>query len=211
MSLYLLSPTLKEGTIALPMIAFTLLDVILDFKTIDMLMFTSKQAVKSAEILNPSWKELPCLAIGKATAKMIESLGGKVAHQPKDFYGHSLSQDILTHFKDKKILYLRPESISFDSKAFLYKQGIDLEEKIIYKTTCISYTKEAKPPQNAIIIFTSPSTIQCFLENFTWERSYVAIVIGKATQKHLPENAQYRVADVATIDACILKAKVLSV
>jgi len=207
MSIYLLSPTTKEGTISLPMIEFRLLDVLLDFTNIDMLMFTSKQAVKSAEALNKKWKNYPCLAIGKSTAKMITSRGGKVAHQAKDFYAKSLSEDIMKLFKDKTILYLRPESISFDAKAFLHTQGLVLEEKIIYKTTCIPYSYTDKPAKNAMIIFTSPSTIKCFLENFTWDISYVAIVIGKATQKHLPKNALYEVADFPTIEACVLKAQ----
>ena len=206
MSIYLLSPSTKKDTISLPMIAFSLIKVVLNFKGIILLIFPSKQAVKSAEALNPSWKKLPCLAIGNATAKTIEDLGGTVAHKPKEFYAKSLSQEILTHFKDKKILYLRPKTISFDSKSFLQTQGIVLEEKILYKTTCIIYKKEAKPKKNAIIIFTSPSTIQCFLKNFVWDISYTAIVIGKATQKYLPKEAKYEVAEVATIESCVEKA-----
>jgi uroporphyrinogen-III synthase len=203
MSIYLLSPIAQIGTIHLPMIKFKVLDVILDFEAIDILMFTSKQAVKSAETLNPKWKDLPCLAIGKATATMIKSLGGTVIYQPKDFYAQNLAKDIIKKFKDKNILYLRPKSVSFDSKGFLEDAGITLKEKIIYETSCIAYEQSQKPKKDAIIIFTSPSTIKCFLKNFTWESSYHAIVIGKATQKHLPESAKYSVADVARIEACV--------
>lgn len=209
MSIYLLSPTAKETTEALPMIEFRLLALKLVLNDIDILMFTSKQAVKSAEALDPLWKNIPCLAIGKATAKMIESLGGKVLYQPKDFYAKSLNQDILTHFKHQKILYLRPKTISFDSKAFLKKHNINIEEQIIYETSCIVYEQNQKPPNASILIFTSPSTIKCFLKNFSWESSYIAIVIGKATQKYLPKDAEFRVADVPTIEACVLKAKSL--
>ena len=204
--IYLLSPIAKEGCAHLPMIDFSLLDVTLDLNSCDTLMFTSKQAVKSAEALNPEWKNIPCLAIGSATATTIESLGGKVIYQPKSFYGETLSQDIIRLFHDKKILYLRPKEVSFDSKHFLAKAGIILQEKIIYETSCISYEEKDKPAQNAIIIFTSPSTIHCFLKNFTWDESYTAVVIGEATKEHLPENARYEVADTALIDSCIAKA-----
>lgn len=203
---YLLSPLPMEGTIHLPMIRFSLLSSTIDFSKCDTLLFTSKQAVKSAEALNPEWKRYPCLAIGEATAKEIESLGGTVMYRPKSFYAETLSQDIITQFKDKKILYLRPKEVSFDSKAFLAKAGIALKEQIIYETSCISYDKKEKPVQNAIIIFTSPSTIHCFLKNFEWDDSYTAVVIGKATTVHLPTHAHYEVADRPTIDACILKA-----
>jgi len=66
---------------------------------------------------------------------------------------------------------------------------------------------EEKPLKNAIIIFTSPSTIHCFLKNFEWDESYTAVVIGKATKVHLPVDAEYVVADEPLINACIVKAK----
>ena len=204
--IYLLSPLSKEGTIHLPMIRFSLLPSTIDFSRCDTLMFTSKQAVRSAEALNPEWKKYPCLAIGSATAKEIELLGGKVFYQPKSFYGERLSQDIITQFQDKKILYLRPKEVSFDSKNFLSKEGIQIQEQIIYETSCISYEKKEKPGKNAIIIFTSPSTIHCFLKNFEWDESYTAVVIGEATKEHLPTHARYEVADTPIIDACITKA-----
>jgi len=208
--IYLLSPDAKEGCLHLPMISFSIMEEILTFERYELLMFTSKQAVISAEKLNPHWKDIPCLAIGSATAKQIEILGGTVAYQPKSFYGEALSQDIVTKFKEKKILYLRPKQVSFDAKGFLEKAGIGLDERIIYETACVEYTNEDKPDKNAIIIFTSPSTIQCFLKNFEWDESYVAVVIGKVTKKHLPSYARCIVADAPLIDACIEKAKDLA-
>jgi uroporphyrinogen-III synthase len=205
--IYLLSPVPKEGTIHLPMISFSLLDTSLDFASCDTLMFTSKQAVKSAEALNPEWKNIPSLAIGASTAKQIEKLGGNVLYQPKSFYGKTLSQEIITNFKSLNIMYIRPKIVSFDSKKFLEKAGIKIEERIIYETMCQCYSQKEKPKKGAIIIFTSPSTIHCFLKNFSWDFSYTAVVIGESTKIHLPKNASYVVADLPLIDACITKAK----
>ena len=207
MSIYLLSPTSKKETIHLPMIAFTLLDVALDLSACDVLMFTSKQAVLSAQALDPQWKEIHCLAIGKATAEAIESLGGKVLHQPENFYAKTLATDIIAKFKDKNILYLRPKEVSFDAKSFLFEAGLILHEQVIYETSCIKYQIKEKPPKHAIIIFTSPSTIRCFLENFIWNESYIAVAIGIATKAYLPSNAKLYIADKPLIDACIVKAK----
>ncbi len=206
-AIYLLSPTPKEGTIALPMIDFTVSAKSIDFSHSDTLIFTSKQAVITADTIDFSWKNYPCIAIGAATKKQIENLGGKVIYHPKSFYGESLSADIAQFFRDKKLLYLRPKEISFDSKGFLEKEGITLQEQIIYETSCIQYSPEEKPLKNAIIIFTSPSTIHCFLKNFEWDESYTAVVIGKATKVHLPVNTEYVVADEPLINACIVKAK----
>lgn len=205
--IYLLSPLKKAGCIHLPMIHFSLLESSLDLSHCDALMFTSKEAVKSAERLNPDWKKIPCLAIGSATANEIESMGGKVLYQPKQFYGKTLSEDILRLFKEKHILYLRPEVVSFDAKTFLSKAGLSIEEKMIYKTSCIEYDEEDKPSENAIIIFTSPSTIQCFFKNFQWKESYRAVVIGEATKEHLPQNITVEVAEKPLIDSCISKAR----
>ena len=191
----------------LPMITFSVTAESIDFSKSDTLLFTSKQAVITAESIDEKWKNYPCIAIGPATKKQIEDLGGEVIYFPKSFYGKTLSADIAAFFKDKKLLYLRPKEISFDSKGFLEKEGITLQEQIIYETSCIKYTLEEKPSEGAIIIFTSPSTIHCFLKNFVWDQSYTAVVIGKATKIHLPENAEYVVAERPLISSCIEKAQ----
>ena len=206
-AIYLLSVSMKEDTIVLPMIRFETIAKDLNLGACDLLMFTSKQAVKSAEALNPAWKMIPSLAVGAATAKEIEALGGSVLYQPTSFDGQTLSQEIVEKFHDKKILYLRPQTVSFDAKTFLHQSGIEIEEQILYKTSCMTYEPSAAPKRNAIIIFTSPSTIDCFFKNFTWNESYTAVVIGKTTQAHLPKNVRCEVSEVATIDACIQKAK----
>ncbi len=208
--IYLTSPLKKEGTQHLPMIDFRLLADRIDYQGCDTLMFTSKQAVESAERIDPNWKKLPSVAIGAATASKIRSLGGKVLYHPKNFYGKELAGDILEQFKDRDVLYLRPRQISFDSKAFLAGYGYDLKEQIIYETSCRSYDLSIRPPSGSVIIFTSPSTIHCFLENFAWDDTYTAIVIGKATVKHLPASCDYQIADTPLIDSCIAKAQTIA-
>jgi len=205
--IYLLSPLKKEDTLSLPMISFEIVADKIDFKDCDTLMFTSKQAVVSANTIDKKWQNYPSIAIGKATKEKIEELGGRVIYHPKKFYGETLANDIKEYFKDRKILYLRPETISFDSKAFLEKEGIELCEQIIYKTKCNTFSKEAKPKKGAIIIFTSPSTIRCFFKNFSWDKSYRAILIGKATKEHLPKECKYYISDEPLINSCIKKAK----
>jgi len=208
-AIYLLSPTAREDTISLPMIEFSTVAERLDLDKCDTLMFTSKQAVVTADNIDKRWKNYPCIAIGAATKKQIEMLGGEVIYHPLSYYGEVLSRDIIQHFSERKILYLRPREVSFDSKGFLGKAGIALQEQIIYETGCIKYEVSKKPVRNAIVIFTSPSTIHCFLRNFQWDRSYTAVVIGDATKVHLPENAVYKVADEPLISSCIEKAKFL--
>jgi len=205
-NIYLFSPLKKEETLSLPMIRFSLIDKAIDFSVCDTLMFTSKQAVVSADKLDKSWKNYPSIAIGKATKQKIEELGGRVIYTPKEFYGDKLSKAIQEYFSDRKLLYLRPKVVSFDAKAYLSNAGIEINEQIIYKTSCVKYSKMDKPKENAIIIFTSPSTIKCFFKNFEWDSSYIAVLIGKATQEHLPKECKFMVADEPLIDSCIKKA-----
>ncbi len=204
---YLTSPLAREGTLSLPMIDFRLTADRIDYQGCDTLMFTSKQAVESAETIDPDWKKLPTIAIGGATASKITSLGGTVLYHPKSFYGKELASDILTRFQSRRVLYLRPRTVSFDSRTYLANAGYTLHEQVIYETFCQPHSPEAKPDPGAIIIFTSPSTIRCFLKQFGWESSYTAVVIGTATLEHLPENADHAVAEKPLIDACIAKAR----
>ncbi len=201
--IFLTSPKIFEGTLSLPMIEFEQIADSIDFEGVDTLMFTSKQAVYTADKITKKWKNFDSIAIGSATKGAILSLGGKVIFQPKEFYGKSLARDILENFSSRKILYLRPEKITFDSRGFLAEHGVALKEQIIYRTLCKRYPKSSKPPKDSIIVFTSPSTIECFLKNFGWEESYRAVVIGNSTKEHLPKNAKFRVAKEPTIKASV--------
>jgi len=207
--IYLLSPSPAEGTISLPMISFSIVSESLDFEGCDTLMFTSKQAVISAEKIDPNWKKYPTVAVGPATKKQIEALGGRVIYYPSTFYGKNLSRDIVRYFKEKKLLYLRPQQVSFDTKRYLENAGVVLQEQVIYETSCLTYPQEEAPSKGAIIIFTSPSTVECFFKNFKWDESYTAVLIGDATKGALRHGMNYVVADKALIKSCIEKAKSL--
>jgi uroporphyrinogen-III synthase len=181
----------------------------LDLSWCDTILFSSKQAVKFANSLNKQWSTKDIVAVGPATKDMAIKLGAKSVYYPKEYYGEVLANDILKYFSDKKILYIRPEVVSFDSYSYLKKHGINIKEAIVYKTKCKSYSG-VKLQQNSTIIFTSPSTIKCFFESFEWDSSYKAVVIGKATLKHLPEGVEAYVAKEATIASCVEKAKEIS-
>ena len=208
--IYLTSPLSRPGTHPLPMIEFSLVADHLELENCDILMFTSKQAVISAERIDSAWKRLPAVAIGPATEKQIQKLGGTVLYRPKEYYGATLARDLIEKFRRRRILYLRPRQVSFDSRSYLAKSGIELREQIIYETSCRHYAPEEAPPPGAVIVFTSPSTIHCFLENFPWRPDYHAVVIGRATLQHLPEGAKSKVASEPTIDASLATARRLA-
>jgi uroporphyrinogen-III synthase len=205
--IYLTSPLRYPGTVALPMIQFKLVAERIDYQGCDTLLFTSKQAVVSAEAIDPEWKRFPAIAIGPATQRQIEALGGEVLFRPESFYGESLAEEVATRFRNRKLLYLRPKKVSFDSRAYLAKMGIPLKEQIIYETSCRDYSSDESPEPGAIVVFTSPSTIHCFLKNFPWREDYHAVVIGESTRAHLPDGASFSIAEEPTIAACVARAR----
>ncbi len=206
--IYLCSPKEVKDTISLPMIKFKLLKNSIDYQGCDTLMFTSKQAIIFTDEIDKSWVKYPVIAIGEKTKEVAKNLGANVIYQPKKYYGEELAKDIIKDFRDKKILYIRPKVVSFDTKSFLEKNNIFIKEEIIYETNCIKYEKKSLQ-KDAVIIFTSPSTINCFFKNFDWDDSFRAVVIGKTTQKHLPSYVKAYVATKQTIQSCIDMAKII--
>ena len=203
--IFLCSPKKVEGVKALPMIEFRRLKDNISLKEFDSIIFTSKQAIVFTNEITKEWLDKKILAVGGATAKFAKELGAKDIYNPKEFYGKELAKDIVKNFKNSKILYIRPKAISFDSKSFLEKEGIFIKEEILYETNCKKYSNK-QLPKNSIIIFTSPSTIECFFKSFKWDSSFLAVVIGKSTLQKLPKNVTAYVAKRATIDSCVEKA-----
>ena len=205
--IYLLSPTPYHACVHLPMITFhPLLDRIA-FGDADALLFTSKKAVEFVNAIDKRWREYPSFAVGKATARTIEALGGRVEYCPENFYGKQLSRDIATHFRDRTILYLRPKRVAFDIASALQEQGVRVLEQIVYETRCVDYSEVKKPPKGAIILFTSPSTVRCFMRHFTWDPSYTAVAIGETTRRALDGIDRIIVSERPTIEACVAKAQ----
>ncbi len=208
-SVYLLSPTPYEGTVHLPMLQFELTTNTFECEDIDLLLFTSKQAVRSAESINKKWKTIPTIAIGEATKNEIQKYGGTVAYVASESYGINLADEISDLFKTQKILYLRPQEVQHDIKSALEISDITIKEQILYHTSCINYAKSKAPAKESYIIFTSPSTVKCFWKNFFWEESYKAVAIGKSTAKAFPLNIRYSISLKPTIDSCIMETKML--
>ncbi len=191
----------------LPMIEFTPIAKEIDFSSFDILLFTSKNAVSIINKINPAWINFPSIAISSQTAKKIEELGGLVIGISESFYASGLSQMITERFADKKILYLRPKEIASNALPSLRKLGIDIDELIIYETKCKIYDVSHKPPIGSIIIATSPSTVQCFIQNFGSFDGYKVVAIGDTTASILPDKTEYEIASQPLISECIKLAK----
>ena len=202
--IYILSDTDIKGSEKLPVIKQNFFDVDIDFKEYDYLIFTSKNGVKAAAKISDDWKKIPALAIGKATAEIIENLGGKSVYVAKKFYGDKFAKEILEKFdKNSRFLYLRGKVVLSKLSEILRKNGFKVDEKIVYETVCIDCKNLKRPEKGSFIIFSSPSTIECFLKCFTLDKSYKIVAIGEKTAKYIPKNIKYTVSPVQTLQGTV--------
>ena len=184
----LLSPTPCAGAIHLPVIAPDFLDVVVDLKGRDAIIFTSKQAVYALEKLAPQWKKLPVFSVGSGTSKVVRDRGGRVAYEASRAYGDTLGEEIVQGFADRHFFYPRAAKVVSHLEEILTQAGVDLRSTIIYQTRCQPIDTAQIPP-GAAIVFTAPSTVECFLKQSDWREGWVAVAIGDRTAEALTKNA----------------------
>ncbi len=205
---YILSDTPIEGAKRLPVIKQRFLDEKIDFTSYDYLIATSKNALLAAQRIDPSWKEVPLLAISDATAKKALEMGAKVAYVGKSGYGDDFAKEILGRFDPaKRYLYLRGKKVLSNLVSILQEAGFEVEERVVYETGCVECEGLKPPPKGSVIIFSSPSTIECFLRCFGWDESYKAVAIGKKTASFFPY--EIKVAPKPSLKAAVEFARTL--
>ncbi|MBD3807428.1 MAG: uroporphyrinogen-III synthase [Epsilonproteobacteria bacterium] len=200
--IYLFSSSKYDSVVNMPLIEFEILKRNVDLAGYDMLLFTSKNAVTILDKINEKWQDMPSIAIGEESAKAIVKLGGKVALASSG-YSKNLADDIKEKFADNKILYIRPKVVATNHINNLIKTGVALDEVVLYETMCKKYDILQKPPLDSTLIFTSPSTINCFIDNFGFPNGYKIVAIGETTAKALPRDVKYVMPKTPNIKECI--------
>jgi len=200
--IYLLNNQKFDGVINLPAIKIKFLETDIDFNGVKYLLFTSKNGVLATNNITDKWKNIPAICIGEPTANMVKRLGGSVVYVAKQSYGDELAKEIIQNFKPTKILFLRAKKVLSNITQILKEHSFDVIEKIVYQTECEKITNI---PDKGIFIFTSPSTIECFLSQVPWKKTYKAIAIGHKTAKVFPYDII--TSPIQTISHCIQLAK----
>lgn len=194
-----------EGVVNLPLLAteYSLIDI--DLNLYDAIIVTSKNAVKALNNSFKDWHKKPIYSISKPTSDYTISLNGNVVYTGISGHGNDFANELIPLLVDKKVLYLKAFEVVSSLEEILKNHHINLTSHIAYKTVCqqLGTTLES----NSIIIFTSPSNIECFLRNFSWDITNRAVCIGKTTALRLPEYIKYYVSSKTSIDECIKLAK----
>ena len=205
-NIVLLSNVKYDGVINLPVFDIEYLHVEVDLKKYDSLIFTSKNAIYGIDKLDISWENIDSYAIAKKTSDILEKYNSNVVFTGTHSHGDEFAYELIPLLKDKKVLYVRSEKSVSKLFSILKNNEINIDELIVYKTTCSN--KELKTPSlNSVIIFTSPSCVKCFFDKIPWNETYKAVVIGKTTAKYMPKNIEYKISPIQSIEACIELAK----
>ncbi len=206
MNIYILSDKKVKWAKNLPMFDIKPIKQEIDLSNYDALIFTSKNAVYSIDKIDKTWKNKPSYTIAPQTAKIIKHLKGNLKFVGKTKHGNEFALELIERFKHQKMLYIRGSETVSDIVNILNSNNVVCEELIVYETVCKEYTKKIKLPKNSAIIFSSPSTIKCFLNHTTWDESFKAICIGKTTAKYFPAYITPIIADTTSLEACVRKA-----
>ncbi|WP_373004116.1 uroporphyrinogen-III synthase [Sulfurimonas sp.] len=181
----------------------------INFTKYDYLIITSKQTVKALEqYKKEEFINIPALCVSVKTATTYENFGGNIL-DIGDGYGDNLVKNIKEKSKDKKWLYLRAELIASDFVQRCQDDGYDIDEEILYVSECAREGMEVEIEENPILIFTSPSSIECFLKTHTIGLDAKVVVIGKTTAKALPDSVEYKISQKTSIDSCMEMALTL--
>jgi uroporphyrinogen-III synthase len=206
---YLFSVASHPDAISINSLDITFFHPDIDFSVYDYLIITSKQAVKAlSTYAGDNYKNIPALCISKESAKSYELLGGKVLERGAG-YGDGLVDIIQKYPKETKWLYLRARVVASDFVQKCTDEGYRVDEKIVYASECSTAIQEVQVPEDAILIFTSPSSLECFLATHTLSKRSKVVVIGKTTAKAVPKDIEYHISEKTTIQSCIELAKKL--
>ncbi len=206
--IYILSEKRFAGALNLPVIKINFLDTDIDLEGYEALIFTSKNGVEAIDRIDKSWKKKDIYSIGSGTTKAIKDKGAIACYTAKSSYGDDFAKEIVPLLSGKKSLFLRAKKVTSKLNKILKDNGIELYEKIVYETVCNEDIKEC-PNEGSVIIFSSPSTIECFFKRYSWKDSYKAVVIGTKTASYMPDGVRFDLCSIQTIPACIELAKTL--
>ncbi len=178
----------------------------IDFNQYDAIIFTSQNAVLAVNSFSEGWKKIPAYTIAAQTAKTVKKLGGYLQFVSLTKHGDTFAQELMDELKGKRVLYLRGEKVVTNLIKIIEDAKIQCDDKVVYRNICNEGLKVKVLPKNAYIIFSSPSTIECFFKKFTWKESYTAISIGNTTAQYFPPSITPYIADTTSIVSCINKA-----
>lgn len=202
-TIYLFSTSSHPDVISINSLDITFFQPEIDFSNYDYLIFTSKQAVNALnQAKKYDYKNTPALCISQKTAEALQMSAGTLLEIGTG-YGDNLSSLIQQYDKEKKWLYLRAKEVISSFAQDCAQEGYNIDEVIIYESGCSQEILDSKIEENAIYIFTSPSSVKCFLKTHVLTEKSDIIVIGNSTAKVIPKGIKCKISKKRTVQSCI--------
>lgn len=205
--IYLLNNQKFDGVENLEVFNISYIKSYVDLTIYDALIFTSKNAALSLNSFDSNWKALDSYVIAQKTANKVEELGGKVKFVAECKDGNEFALKLVDKIKNKKVLYIRAKKVVSGLVSILKSHNINIDELITYETICNNSLEKIDIENGSSIIFTSPSSVECFFKKYQWNKSFKAITIGKTTAKYLPDNIKSYLSPKTSIEECVKLAK----
>lgn len=205
-NIYVLSDKKVKFAQNLPVIEIKYLEQDIDLDKYDGLIFTSKNGIKAVNHIDKRWRKIPSYVIAPQTAKAVKHYGGELKFVGKEKHGDEFAHELKDELKGKKVLYIGGKKSVSELVSILNENGVNCDRVCVYETVCKEYKNKIYLPKGSIFIFSSPSTIECFLKNFQWDKSYKAISIGKTTAKFFPEHIKPHISQNTSLESCVKKA-----
>jgi uroporphyrinogen-III synthase len=205
--IYLISKTSHDNTVGvihIPILSIKFLQPKIDFSLYNGIIVTSKEGARALQNYDIDWQKLDILCVGESTASEISAMGGCNITVAAG-YGDSILEVLENQYN--RWLYLRPRAIASSWPQQARVMGKKIDEIIIYETTCNKTMKEIEIADNGVLIFTSPSSIECFCKRAKILPTHDVIVIGKTTQKALPPGIKSILGAQTNVDSCVQLAQ----
>ena len=208
-SIYLFSISSHPEAIHINPLDITFFQPQIDFSVYDYLIITSKQAVEALKQYDlKAFGVKKALCVSRASAKSYGQLGAEVLEIGKG-YGETLLTTIKKYPKKVRWLYLRGEEVASDFATLAREDGYLIDEAVVYSSRCSKAIQEVQVSVDGILIFTSPSSVKCFLASHSLSKEQSIIVIGNTTRKAFAQEQEVVVAPEVTIESCIKEARKL--
>ncbi len=175
----------------------------IDFAKYDYLIITSKQVSNVLkQYKNKCYIDKRALCISSQSAKSYEELGGTILDIGGG-YGDNLVEKIKKYPKSTKWLYLRAKEVASNFVQLSKNLGYSIDEITVYESSCSKEIQNIEIEDDATLIFTSPSSVKCFMLNNMFSVNHRIIVIGSTTAKALPIGLNFQKSKLTTIQSCL--------
>ncbi len=204
--IYLISKTPYNGVIHIPILTISFFKPDIDFTRYQGIILTSKQSLVALKQYDFHWERLRCICVSEGTAEAARQAGAHNLYVGNG-YGQSIPEVMKRESLEGRWLYLRPKVIASEWVDVSLSNGIMIDEAVVYETTCNKEASGLHIEDNGVLIFTSPSSIECFSKWYKILPTHSVVAIGKTTAKLFETAKEVHISPETSIPSAIKLAR----